>query len=77
VHFVDELVKLMDRDALEFQDSLGNTAFCFAAAGGNVQIAEIMFKKNALLPSIRGGEGVTPLYLAALQGKSDMAWTLW
>jgi hypothetical protein len=28
------------------------------------------------LPTIRGGEGVTPLYLAALQGKSDMAWYL-
>ncbi|WJX23955.1 hypothetical protein P8452_13124 [Trifolium repens] len=76
VHFVDELVKLLDHDALELQDNLGNTAFCFAAAVGNVQIAEIMFKKNASLPSIRGGEGVTPLYLAALQGKSDMAWYL-
>ncbi|CAJ2637739.1 unnamed protein product [Trifolium pratense] len=73
VHFVDELVKLMDRDALELQDYKGNTAFCFAAAGGNVQIAEIMYEKNALLPSIRGGVGVTPLYLAALQGKSEMA----
>ncbi|XP_045789145.1 uncharacterized protein LOC123884164 isoform X2 [Trifolium pratense] len=73
VHFVDELVKLMDGDALELQDNKGNTAFCFAAAGGNVQIAEIMYEKNALLPSIRGGVGVTPLYLAALQGKSEMA----
>jgi hypothetical protein len=76
VHFVDELVKLLDHDALELQDYLGNTAFCFAAAVGNVQIAEIMLKKNASLPSIRGGEGVTPLYLATLQGKSDMAWYL-
>ncbi|GAU50424.1 hypothetical protein TSUD_300240 [Trifolium subterraneum] len=73
VHFVDELVKGMPHDALELQDINGNTAFCFAAAGGNVQIAEIMVQKNALLPSIRGGAGVTPLYLAALQGKSEMA----
>lgn len=73
VHFVEELVRLMHPDDLELQDDKGNTAFCFAAAVGNVQIAEIMEKKNGLLPTIRGGEGVTPLYLAVLQGKSDMA----
>lgn len=73
VHFVEELVKLMDRDDLELQDYPGNTALCFAAAVGNVQIAEIMVKKNEVLPSIRGGLGVTPLYLAALQANSEMA----
>jgi len=66
----------MHRDDLELKDYLGNTALCFAAAVGNVQIAEIMVKKNELLPSIRGGEGVTPLYLAALQANNDMAWYL-
>lgn len=76
VHFVEELVKLMDRDDLELQDYPGNTALCFAAAVGNVQIAEIMVKKNEELPSIRGGLGVTPLYLAALQANSEMAWYL-
>lgn len=76
VHFVEELVKLMDRDDLKLQDYSGNTALCFAAAVGNVQIAEIMVKKNEVLPSIRGGLGVTPLYLAALQANSEMAWYL-
>ncbi|XP_027364664.1 ankyrin repeat-containing protein NPR4-like isoform X2 [Abrus precatorius] len=73
VHFVEELVKLMQSDDLELQDDKGNTAFCFAAAVGNVHIAEIMRKKNESLPRIRGGEGVTPLHLAALQGRSEMA----
>ncbi|XP_061339675.1 ankyrin repeat-containing protein ITN1-like isoform X2 [Gastrolobium bilobum] len=76
VHFVEELLKLMDRDDLELQDELGNTAFCFAAAVGNVHIAEIMREKNELLPTIRGGQGVTPLHLAVLQRRSEMAWYL-
>ncbi|KAK7304067.1 hypothetical protein RJT34_15078 [Clitoria ternatea] len=75
-HFVEELVKLMSHDDLELQDNKGNTAFCFAAAVGNVNIAEIMRKKNESLPTIRGGECVTPLHLAVLQGRSEMAWYL-
>ncbi|KAJ1423239.1 Ankyrin repeat [Sesbania bispinosa] len=73
VHFVEELVKLLQHDDLELQDFKGNTAFCFAAALGNVQIAEIMRRKNESLPTIRGGEGMTPLHLAILQGRSEMA----
>ncbi|XP_027364299.1 alpha-latrotoxin-Lhe1a-like [Abrus precatorius] len=74
VHFVEELVKLMSHDDLELQDFKHNTAFCFAAAVGNVQIAEIMRRKNNSLPTIRGGGGgVTPLHLAVLQGRSEMA----
>ncbi|CAJ1975913.1 unnamed protein product [Sphenostylis stenocarpa] len=71
--FVEELVKEMSREDLELQDDKGNTAFCFAAAVGNVHIAEIMRKKNVSLPTIRGGLGVTPLHLAVLQGRSEMA----
>ncbi|KAK7413002.1 hypothetical protein VNO78_04811 [Psophocarpus tetragonolobus] len=73
VHFVEELVNLMQRHDLELLDMKGNTAFCFAAAVGNVHIAEIMRRKNESLPTIRGGEGVTPLHLALLQGRSEMA----
>ncbi|KAK8466043.1 hypothetical protein PHAVU_009G240655 [Phaseolus vulgaris] len=71
--FVEELVKEMSREHLELQDDKGNTAFCFAAAVGNVHIAEIMRRKNELLPTIRGGLGVTPLHLAVLQGRTEMA----
>ncbi|KAL2970677.1 hypothetical protein AAZX31_15G152600 [Glycine max] len=73
VHFVNQLVKLLSPDDLELQNFNGNTAFCYAAAFGNLQIAAMMIKKNACLPKIRGGEGATPLYMAALQGKVDMA----
>ncbi|RDX99763.1 Ankyrin repeat-containing protein, partial [Mucuna pruriens] len=76
VHFVEELVKLMQHDELQLQDLKGNTAFCFAAAVGNVQIAEMMVQKNISLPITRGGEGYTPLHLAAMQGRSEMAWYL-
>ena len=70
--FVEELVKLLSREDLELLDDKGNTAFCFAAAVGNVHIAEIMRIKNEWLGSIRGGEGVNPLHLAVLQGRSEM-----
>ncbi|XP_061374513.1 ankyrin repeat-containing protein ITN1-like [Gastrolobium bilobum] len=73
VHFVEELVKLMHPDDLELQDEKENTAFCFAAAVGNVHIAEIMRRENQLLPTIRGRSGVSPLHLAVLQRRSDMA----
>lgn len=76
VHFVEELVRLMQPGDLELQDSLGNTPFCFAAAVGNVQIAEIMLKENESLPTIKGGGGLTPLHMAVLQGRSEMAWHL-
>ncbi|XP_028203558.1 uncharacterized protein LOC114387558 [Glycine soja] len=77
LHFVEELVKLLSEKDLEIQDLKGNTAFCFAAAVGNVKIAEAMARKNRSLPTIRGGEGLTPLHLAALQGKGEMAWYLY
>ncbi|KAK7329324.1 hypothetical protein VNO77_23482 [Canavalia gladiata] len=73
LQFVEELVKLLNEEELETQDYKGNTAFCFAAAVGNVRIAEAMARKNQKLPTIRGGEGLTPLHMAALQGKSEMA----
>ncbi|KAM5585259.1 hypothetical protein ABKV19_004580 [Rosa sericea] len=58
---------------LALQDMNGNTAFSIAAAAGSIEIAQIMMKKNKYLPVIRGGEGMTPLYMAALLGQSVMA----
>ncbi|KAI4332615.1 hypothetical protein L6164_017509 [Bauhinia variegata] len=77
VHFVEELVKFMDKDELELQDYNGNTALFSAAATGNLQIAEILIKKNESLPTIRGKESVTAIQLAALQGKREMTWYLY
>ncbi|TKY72709.1 Ankyrin repeat-containing protein [Spatholobus suberectus] len=73
VHFVNQLLKLLNPDDLELQDFNGNTAFCYTAASGNLQIAAMMIKKNSGLPKIKGAEGATPLYMAALQGKGDLA----
>ncbi|KAI4332212.1 hypothetical protein L6164_017140 [Bauhinia variegata] len=77
IHFVEELVKFMDKDELELQDYNGNTALFSAAATGNPQIANILINKNESLPTIRGKESVTPIQLAALQGKRKMAWYLY
>ncbi|KAF5940520.1 hypothetical protein HYC85_021687 [Camellia sinensis] len=62
---------------LELQNSNGNTALCFAAAAGTVRIAEVLINKNEHLPMIRGSQGMTPLYMAALLGHSDMVWYLY
>ncbi|KAA8541207.1 hypothetical protein F0562_025186 [Nyssa sinensis] len=72
VFFVAKLVEKMNENDLELQNKMGNTALCFAAATGNVQIAQLMVKKNYRLPLIRNPKAKTPLYMAALLGHSDM-----
>jgi ankyrin repeat protein len=62
--FVGHNVNYKDDDDME------NTAFSFAAAIGNVEAADILLKKNARLPSIRGRADVTPLYLSVLNAKA-------
>ncbi|CAL0301532.1 unnamed protein product [Lupinus luteus] len=76
VHFVEELVRKLKHEDLELEDEKSNTAFCFAAAVGNVEIAKIMLRRNESLAQIRGGEGLTPLHMALLQGRREMAWYL-
>ncbi|KAM3010907.1 hypothetical protein FF2_029672 [Malus domestica] len=73
IQIVAELVKMIDEDDLALQDIKGNTALSFAAAAGTVEIADILIRKNRFLPTIPGGEGMTPLYMAALFGQSEMA----
>ncbi|KAK4260673.1 hypothetical protein QN277_003757 [Acacia crassicarpa] len=59
---------------LESKDIDDNTAFLFAVASGNMKIVDIMGKKNQNLLTERGPRTqLTPLHLAALQGKSEMA----
>ena len=77
VHFVEQLVGMMTSKELELRDGKGNTAMCFAAINGSVQIAEILLAKNKLLATTRGGQGMTPLYMAVLFGRSEMAWLLY
>ncbi|KAI4332610.1 hypothetical protein L6164_017505 [Bauhinia variegata] len=77
VHFVVELLELMDDKDLNLQDHNGNTAFFLAAGTGNIKLAEIMLQRNPYLAKIRGVKKVTPLHFAALQGRSEMAWHLY
>nr|XP_023881971.1 ankyrin repeat-containing protein At5g02620-like [Quercus suber]XP_023881972.1 ankyrin repeat-containing protein At5g02620-like [Quercus suber] len=70
--FVKELVKHMNEEDLALKNKDENTAICFAAASGIVEIAKVMVKKNTNLTLIRGNQGKTPLYMAALFGHRDM-----
>ncbi|GAA0166439.1 scaffold/adaptor protein [Lithospermum erythrorhizon] len=75
--FVEELVKLMEPSDLTLQSKYDNTALCFAAASGITKIANILVAKNNDLPMVRGSQGVTPLYMAALLGHREMTWFLY
>ncbi|KAJ0016555.1 hypothetical protein Pint_12175 [Pistacia integerrima] len=71
--FVEELIKLIQSEDLTLQDKKENTAFCCAAAAGATDIARIMLKKNPSLLTIRGGEKMMPVFLAALLAQGEMA----
>ncbi|CAJ2637730.1 unnamed protein product [Trifolium pratense] len=77
IHFVKELLKILDENAIELKDIKGNTAFCFAAAAGNMEIVELMLKRIPHLAIERGGKGYTPIQFAALQGRCKMTWHLY
>ncbi|KAJ0940148.1 putative ankyrin repeat-containing domain, PGG domain, ankyrin repeat-containing domain superfamily [Helianthus annuus] len=66
------LVDKMGEADLKLQNSDGNTAFCLAAISGNVDMAEIMVKKNPALSLIYATENTMPLCLAAFHGKHKM-----
>ncbi|PNX76824.1 ankyrin repeat-containing protein, partial [Trifolium pratense] len=73
IHFVKELLEILDDNEIELQDIKGNTAFCFAAAAGNMEIVDLMRERIGHLPTKRGGNGYTPIQFAALQ---DEDWNL-
>lgn len=77
IHFVEELLKLLEEEHIALQDSKGNTAFSFAAAAGNLEIAELLLQRNPRLAVMRGGNGFTPIQFAALQGRCKMTWYLY
>ncbi|KAL2926835.1 Ankyrin repeat-containing protein ITN1 [Bienertia sinuspersici] len=76
MHFVKELVKLMNADDLALSNDANNTALCLAATSGVVEIAKVMVEKNETLPNIRGSKYMTPLQMAVLLGRRDMVWYL-
>ncbi|XP_054804408.1 ankyrin repeat-containing protein At5g02620-like [Prosopis cineraria] len=73
--FVRKLVRneMISEADMEMPNVNGNTAFVFAVASGNMQIVEIMERCNSRLGTKRGCGGVTPLHVAALQGRTKMA----
>lgn len=71
--FVSKLLEIMDADDVETLNVKGCTALSFAAAAGHTDIARMMVKHNPNLPTLKGEEGVRPLYMAALQGFEEMA----
>ncbi|KAL9678484.1 hypothetical protein QQ045_016328 [Rhodiola kirilowii] len=70
--FVKMLVGKMTPADIALPNKFGNTALCFAAASGVVDIAKEMVAKDDRLPLVRGNEGMTPLHMAALLGHRDM-----
>ncbi|KAJ9553642.1 hypothetical protein OSB04_017687 [Centaurea solstitialis] len=70
-NFVENLVNLMDIQDLQLQNKNFNTAFCLAAAAGNIKMVEIMMKKNRSLMTIPGSKGMMPLHMSALFGKYE------
>lgn len=76
VEVVKKLVDIMSSDSLALTNKVGNTALCFAAVSGVVEIAKVMVEKNNELPNIRGSQGMTPLYMAVLLGHRQMVWYL-
>ncbi|KAK1562831.1 hypothetical protein Q3G72_017709 [Acer saccharum] len=72
VAFVKEILKLMELDDLNLQDIKGNTAFCFAAATGSIEIAKLMLDKNPDLLTLRCAGNMVPIYMAALFGRMEM-----
>ncbi|XP_057247440.1 ankyrin repeat-containing protein NPR4 [Beta vulgaris subsp. vulgaris] len=76
VELVKKLVGIMSIESLALANSVQNTALCFAAVSGVVEIAQAMVEKNKELPNIRGSQGMTPLYMAVLLGHRQMVWYL-
>lgn len=70
--FVQNLVEHLNASDLELRNTHGNTAFCFAAVSGVVEIAKVMYEQNKKLPTIRSSIGKTPLEMAILLGNRKM-----
>ncbi|KAL7087660.1 hypothetical protein ACP275_13G081600 [Erythranthe tilingii] len=73
-HFLcaSNLLEMEDID-VKIVNRKGSTALCFAAAAGNLKIVELMVSKYRDLATIRGPNGVTPIYMAAQQGHTHIA----
>ncbi|XP_031255119.1 uncharacterized protein LOC116113114 [Pistacia vera] len=79
--FVEEMMKyLVEQEdmstllsILKLQNHKRNTAFCFAVMVGSMEIVQTMLDKDLSLLTIRGGQNMTPLYLASVFGQREIA----
>jgi hypothetical protein len=70
--FVEELLKWLTPEDLEFRNIDGVTALHVAAQTGDVRIAKEMVKKNERLPLINNSRAMKPLHNAAHLGHKHM-----
>ncbi|KAI9193956.1 hypothetical protein LWI28_001719 [Acer negundo] len=71
--FALRIMEHMNEQDLTLQGLKGDTAFCLAVATGNIPLVEVMQSRKLDLATLRGSWNMTPLYLAVLLGKEDMA----
>ncbi|XP_065638308.1 uncharacterized protein LOC112012675 isoform X2 [Quercus suber] len=69
--FVENLLNGLNNEDLIAVNNRRNNVLVYAAASGNVKIAKVILMKNEILAN--PNSGITPLYMAALSGHSEMA----
>ncbi|KAJ4702408.1 Ankyrin repeat-containing protein [Melia azedarach] len=70
--FVKELVKIMDENDLKKVDVFGQTALAFAAARGQVELAQEIMKNDKAIAMIPDKNGLLPIHSAAVSGHKDV-----
>ncbi|KAE9444824.1 hypothetical protein C3L33_23278, partial [Rhododendron williamsianum] len=70
--FVKKLVEMMSLEDLAIGDCNGRTALHRAAGAGNIEVAELLVKKNSGLLNLKTTENNMPLYYAAARGNKEM-----
>ncbi|KAL0010119.1 hypothetical protein SO802_005227, partial [Lithocarpus litseifolius] len=69
--FVKKLLNRLNSEDLTVVNNAQNTVLVYAAASGNVKIAQAILQRNQGLANLVSG--ISPLYMAALSGHSQMA----
>ncbi|CAH2057329.1 unnamed protein product, partial [Thlaspi arvense] len=72
IHFLEELVKLMPKQALLLQDGSGYTALTLAAIAGDIKAADILVNQNPDLVYVRDNSKTLPVTRAARHNKRQM-----
>ncbi|KAL2539823.1 Ankyrin repeat family protein [Abeliophyllum distichum] len=72
IHFVKELVKLMEPEDLALGDVTGFTALHVTALIDNIAVAKMLVEKNPGLPNVWDKDRSLPIHRAAMGGKKEM-----